>query len=58
MVSIIWRMCSGSRELTRIKTRLPLRSQSVMDSLFERDILPIDDLRIDFLWYSFVMQKV
>lgn len=28
---------------TRIKTRLPLSSRSLMDNLFERDILAIDD---------------
>ena len=32
--------------LTLINTRLPLRSQSVMDSLFERDILSIGDSRV------------
>lgn len=34
--------------LTLINTRLSLRSQSVIDSLFERDIASIDDILVDF----------
>jgi hypothetical protein len=35
--------------LTLINTRLPLRSQSVIESLFERDILAIKDKKWFFL---------
>lgn len=41
-------------ELTLINTRLPLRSQSVIDSLFESDILPIGYLGRDFLCILYI----
>ena len=37
-------------KLTLINTRLPLRSQSVMDNLFARDILSIGDQGDIFSW--------
>lgn len=35
---VILPSCNGTLKSTRIRTRFPLRSRSVMDNLFERDI--------------------
>jgi hypothetical protein len=43
LILAFWLILGTMEGLTLINTRLPLRSTSVIESLFERDMIAIDD---------------